>query len=202
MGSALGPHLPEPELEEYSMGILAEGRMDVFEEHLLTCADCQDRLLDMDSFINAVRSVSPKLREARRPFWKGLFRWRRAVWFVALPAVIILLAALRIGRAPERLEMTPITLSANRGGEGQAAEKASAGKPLSLAVDLTELPAFSSYRLVIVGSMGKQVWEAEARPESGKISVPMRKGLGAGQYYVRLYAPNRELLREFSLAVN
>jgi hypothetical protein len=123
-------------------------------------------------------------------------------WFVAFAALVVLLVALRIAPAPQPVEMAAITLRASRGIEGLAAAKAPAGKPFSLTVDLTELPAFPSYKLTIVGSMGKQVWETEARPQSGKINVPIKRGLGARQYYVRLYAPSNDLLREFSLAVN
>jgi anti-sigma factor RsiW len=63
----VGSHLAEAELEEYSMGRLPEARMEAFEEHLLACDACQDRLLEMESFVNAIRSVSPKLRAAPRP---------------------------------------------------------------------------------------------------------------------------------------
>ena len=201
----LGPHLLEPELEAYSMGTLSEDRMDVFEEHLLACADCQDRLLEIESFVNAMRSVSPKLRMARQPFWArlfgDLFRWPRVALSVALVATATVLVVLlpRITAPPEPVQMAALTLRASRGAEGLAA--APAGKPLSLTVDLTELPAFPSYKLAIVGAMGAQVWESQAFPENRKLVVSIAKGLPPGQYYVRLYAPASELLREFSLAL-
>src|SRR5580658_10159176 len=102
MGPVLGPHLLEPELEEYSMGTLSDDRMDVFEEHLLACANCQDRLLELESFVNAVRSVSPKLREERRPFWSGLFKWPRVALFVSFGATAALLMLLPRVAAPPK----------------------------------------------------------------------------------------------------
>ena len=67
IGSHLGisSHLEETELEKYSMGTLFEARLEEFEEHLLACDSCQDRLLEMEAYVNAIRSASPKLRPAR-----------------------------------------------------------------------------------------------------------------------------------------
>src|SRR5262245_27323636 len=66
MGLEMGPHLEEAELEQYSMGILPEQRITAFEEHFLVCQVCQDQLLEMEAYVNAVRSVSPKLRQVKR----------------------------------------------------------------------------------------------------------------------------------------
>ena len=77
--------------------------------------------------------------------------------------------------------------------------KAPAGQPVLLKIDLTELPAFPSYRVAIVNAAGKSVWQAEVISQSGEITQPLSKGLGAGHYYVRLYSPAGALLREFSL---
>ena len=65
MEIVIGSHLQEPELEEYSMGTLSETSPEAFEEHLLACDSCQDRLLEMEAYVNAIRSASPKLRPAR-----------------------------------------------------------------------------------------------------------------------------------------
>src|SRR5579862_3968004 len=111
MGPILEPHLLEPELEAYSMGTLSEDRMDVFEEHLLACGECQDRLLEMESFVNAVRSVSPKLREARRPFWADLFKWPRVAVLVTVgaAAAIGVVLVTRVTAPPKGVEMAALT---------------------------------------------------------------------------------------------
>jgi hypothetical protein len=207
MQLSIGPHLEESELEQYSMGILPQGRMDVFEEHFLACDSCQDRLLEMEAYVNAVRSVSPKLRQSPASSWSDfrakLFAGRRPVWATALALGVISLAILRVGPVPDdSREMIAVSLQSSRGVEGLAAAKAPAGKPLLLKMDITELQAFPSYRLEIVGQTGQQILETVARPESGAIVQPVRKRLPAGQYFVRLFAPTGELLREFSLGVN
>jgi hypothetical protein len=200
----IGSHPEEPDFEQYSMGTLSETRLEAFEEHLLTCGSCQDQLLEMESYVNAMRSASPKLRKARQSFWEDLFRWPRrpplAAAF-ALSVAAIAVVGVWIVAAPSRTEMASVDLHSSRGIEGLATAQAPAGKLLSLTADLTELPFFPSYRLEIVESMGKHVWDAVAVPEGGKITKATTKSLGSGQYYVRLYAPNGELLREFSLAV-
>jgi hypothetical protein len=203
MQFGIGSHLEEPELEEYSMGMLSEASLEAFEEHLLACDSCQDRLLEMEAYVNAMRSASPKLREKRQPFWASLFKWPRPAFVAAFAMGVVVLAVARIWivTPPARTEMASVVLHSSRGIEGLATAKAPSGKRLSLTVDLTELPAFPSYRMEIVDPTGKPVWQAVAHPENGKITQPTTKGFTAGQYYVRLYAPAGALLREFSLGI-
>jgi hypothetical protein len=199
----IGPHLDETELEQYSMGTLPEAREDAFEQHLLACDSCQDRLLETENFVNGVRSASPKLREERWTFWANQLRWPRPAWVAALALSAAALATtwVLISAAPDRTEMAVVVLQSSRGIEGLAAAKAPAGKPLSLTMDVTELPILPSYRLEIVGSMGKPVWQTTAHAQDNKITQPLAKRLPAGQYYVRLYTSGGELLREFSLGI-
>jgi hypothetical protein len=203
MQLGIGSHLEDTELEQYSMGTLSDTRLEAFEEHLLACDTCQDQLLEMEAYVNAMRSVSPKLREAPRSSWADLFRWPRSGWVAAFAAGVFALAMTRVWLAvpPARVEMASVFLYSSRGIDGLAAAQAPAHTPLSLTLDLTELPVFTSYRLEIVGESGKPVWEAMAHPQDRKIVEPTRKGLSEGQYFVRLYAPAGELLREFSLRI-
>ena len=203
MQFGIGSHIEETELEQYSMGTLSGASLETFEEHLLACDSCQDRLLEMEAYVNAMRSASPKLRKARRPFWATSFQWPRPAWGVAFAMGVVALGVVRVWIvAPStQIQIASVALHSSRGIEGLATTKAPAGKLLSLTVDLTELPAFRSYRMEIVAVTGKPVWEAVALPENGRINQPTTKGLSAGQYYVRLYAPGGALLREFSLGI-
>jgi hypothetical protein len=203
MQFGIGSHLEETELEQYSMATLSESSLEAFEEHLLSCDSCQDHLLEMEAYVNAMRSASPKLREARQPFWASLFRWPRPAWAAAFAMGVLVLAVVRVWTVvqPSRTEMASVVLHSSRGIEGLATTKAPAGKLLSLTVDLTELPAFPSFRMEIVSATGRPVWEAVAHPENRRITQRTTKGLSAGQYYVRLYVPGGALLREFSLGI-
>jgi len=204
MQLALGPHLEESELEKYSMGKLEEALLPAFEEHLIACVSCQDRLLEMEAFVNAVRSVSPALREAPPPDWRRLFVWPRLAW---AGAVAMSLAALTVGvirlQVPRGQAIaTAVFLQSSRGVEGLTLASAPAGRPVLLNIDLTELPTLPSYRLEIVDTAGKSVWESVAAPRDGRLAQPVTKDLAAGRYYVRLYSPDAELLREFGLRLN
>src|SRR5436190_16036889 len=97
MQTGIGPHLEETEIEQYSMGTLPHERVTPFEEHFLICESCQDRLLEMEAFINAVRSVSPKLRAARSR-WSRLWEAPRLGWATA--AAMSVAALLVVARAP------------------------------------------------------------------------------------------------------
>lgn len=208
MDISIGPHLEESEIEQYSMGILPQERMDPFEDHYLACEACQDRLLEAEAYVNAMRSVSPKLREAAESRWRAFLAkifgsgWR-PVWVAVFGMGVVALAILRVRPERERvMETVAVLLQSSRGVEGLAAAKAPTGKHLLIQMDITELAAFPSYRLEVVDRTGQQVMEAAAHSESGKITQLIAKGLPAGQYFVRLYSPSGELLREFSLGVN
>jgi hypothetical protein len=199
----IGPHLEELELEQYSMGKLEETRIEGFEEHFIACESCQERLLDMEVYVNAMRSVSPKLRHARPDFWRHLFRRPRLAWLSTAGLSAAVVAAGIWMLAPRsRVEMASVTLQASRGVAGPSVAMAPFGRVLSLNADLTELPASPSYRLEVVDATGHRVWETVAEARNGKIEQPMTQALRGGQYYVRLYLPGGgPLLREFSLQV-
>jgi hypothetical protein len=198
----IGPHLEETELEQYSMGRLPGTRVEEFEGHFLACDTCQDRLLEMEAYVNAMRSASPKVREARTSYWKDFFRWPRLAWVGALSLSAASIAVGILMLTPrDRTEMALVTLQASRGIAGPAIAQAPSETGLSLNVDLTELPAAPSYRMEVVNIAGQPVWETVAQGRDGKMAQALPKGLRAGQYYVRLYLPEGTLLREFSLRV-
>ena len=204
MQLGIGPHLDSAEIEQYSMGTLPEPRTADFEEHLLACESCQDQLLEMEAYVNAVRSVSPKLRATRRTHWE---RWAGWPWPAWVAATVVVAAALFVAREgmtvpARRAEMAILVLQASRGIDGVDGAQASAGQPLLLRIDLTEIPQSSAYRLEIVDSPGKPEWVGAAVPEDGTIAKQLPKGLSAGRHYVRLYGASGELLREFRLQVN
>ena len=51
-------HIPEDWLERYSLGTLEEPLMAPLEEHLLICHLCQDRLVETDDFLEAMRAAA------------------------------------------------------------------------------------------------------------------------------------------------
>jgi hypothetical protein len=64
--------------------------------------------------------------------------------------------------------------------------------------DLTGLAEDSSYRLEIVDQTGQTVRQGKLTRAQNGIQV---RGLGAGLYFVRVYLPAGELLREYGLRI-
>jgi len=182
------------------MGTLSAERIGPFEEHFMACAACQDQLLEMEAYVNAVRSVSPTLRQAIRQPRRAVRSWQVWAGMAASIATIFLIGRLWLG-APATGPSAVVVLQATRGIEGLSTAAASAGRPISLQIDPTELLASLSYRLEIVDSAGTSVSAGDAISQGGQIVQTLPKGLPAGKYYVRLYSASGELLREYGLQV-
>jgi hypothetical protein len=205
MALDLGPHLDESELESYSMGTLPEGRTPQFEEHLLACAQCQDRLLEMDQYINAVRSVSPRLREANRfDTWKQRLLEFLSPGKLVLVGAVAIAVVVAIGLNHTGLPQPPVTVTlvASRGVSDTADASAPAGRRLTLLIPLAEIPPAERYRVTAIDASGAVVWDQSYAPISGHLEVHLPQPLSAGSYFVRLYAVSGELLREFGLESN
>jgi hypothetical protein len=91
-----------------------------------------------------------------------------------------------------------VDLAATRGAAIEA--QAPAGRWLLLRLDLSNLPASSGYRAEMVNRSGNRVWQATvpARGSKADFKVP---GTQPGVYFVRVYRPPGELLREYGLEV-
>jgi hypothetical protein len=189
-------HMDAEDLERYSMGRSSLEETTIIEEHLLTCEGCQDRLRDADDYLLAMRTASEQLRRDEKAA-KGR-EWRFPTWFPALAAVacglLLVVVTLRFVRSPGPVVAVSLTALRSNG----AGTSAPAGRELMLHPDLTGLAENSSYRLEIVDQTGHPVRQGTlARAQNG-IKVP---GLGAGLYFVRVYLPAGELLREYGLEV-
>jgi hypothetical protein len=189
-------HVDAEDLERYSMGTSSLEAATLLEEHLLTCGRCRDRCCETGDYLLAIRTASQQLRRDERAAKER--EWRFPAWFPALAAVacgmLLVVATLRLARPPGPVVAVSLTALRNNG----AGSSAPAGRELVLHPDLTGLTEDSSYRLEIVDQTGHTVRQGTlARVQNG-IRVP---GLGAGLYFVRLYLPAGELLREYGLQI-
>ena len=193
-------HIDEEEIERYSMGAMPEGAIAPFEEHLLICESCQQRLAQSDVYVSAMRRASARLRTepVKRKFpW---LRFPRLVPALAGIAVLIVAAGLWLGRL-DRARLTPLRLTwaATRGAAIEATAPVGHTSFL-LRLDLANLPASPQYRLEMVDRSGNRVRQATvpARGSKAEFKVP---GTQPGVYFVRLYRPPGELLREYGFEV-
>jgi hypothetical protein len=189
-------HVDAEDLERYSMGTSPLEAAEVIEEHLLTCEGCQNRLRETDVYLRAMRTSAAQLR--RDESTANGREWRISTWFPVLVAVacgiLLVVATPRFIRPPGPL--VAVSLTALRG--GAAGNSAPAGRNLMLQPDLTGLAEDSSYRLEIVDQTGRTVRQGKLTQAQKGIQVP---GLGSGLYFVRVYLPSGELLREYGLRI-
>jgi hypothetical protein len=192
-------HMDEEELERCSMGAMPDDAIAPFEEHLLICESCQIRLAETDVYVSAMREASARL--CKGPLKRGLpwLRLPRLVPAMAGIAVLTVAAGVWLSRL-DTGEAHPFAadLEATRGAAVEA--KVPAGRWLLLRLDLASLPASSWYRLEMVDRFGNRVWQATApaRESKADFKVPRRQ---PGIYFVRVYWPSGELLREFGFEV-
>jgi hypothetical protein len=189
-------HVDAEDLERYSMGTSSRAVATFIEEHLLTCEACQERFRETDDYLIAVRTASERLRRDERAA-KGR-EWRIPAWFPALAVAAcgLLLVAVTLRFVRQQGPVVGVSLTALRG--NRVGNSAPAGRELMLHPDLAGLAEDSSYRLEIVDRTGHTVRQGRfARAQVG-IKVP---GLSAGLYFVRVYLPAGELLREYGLEI-
>lgn len=196
-------HISDESLEQYAMGSLEEPRLGETEEHLLLCSQCQDHLKEIDAYLKAMRAAAAQLESeeaSRRSFWAGVsaaLSIQRLGWVLGLAAVVIIGLAVRVWVTPRQ---TPVAvfLETSRGSE---VRHVPADKALNLTLDTTALAAYPSYQVETVDATGRLQAQFTAAAPEGKLKAPLLAGLRPGNYFVRLYSPTHELLREYGLVV-
>lgn len=183
-------HMDPEDIEGYSMGTIPEEVSARFEEHLLVCETCRDRVTESDELVRAMRKAAGEIRQQQA---LPADAWPSRRWMPLLAAAAAFVVALVFGwsRLSEKPEVA-VSLIAMRGGDLLA--HAPAGTPLALHPDTTGLPASASYGLEIVDSVGKSVWHGTF---PGNHVPPQSKG----SYFVRVYADGSEPLREYGLLI-
>lgn len=201
----LNRHVNDEDLERYSIGSLQEPVLSKLEEHLLLCPECQRRLEEMDAYVEAMRHAAGRLEaedDSRRRFWSRVsskLTFRRLAWVMGAAAAALLAVALRVSLNPTQPSPPyALVLETSRGAEAQHAP---AGRGLDLSLDITGLQPLPAYRIEIVDRQGTRVAGLRAELAQGRVRTSVTRGLGAGIYFVRLYAPSGELLREYALEV-
>jgi len=188
---SVGRHMEEDEVEKFCMRQMSDQESAPFEEHLLTCEDCRNRVLETDLHVSAMYHAATQVRGAsqERPMWS---------WTLGAASSVAVASAVMAGaflvRAPRNLELQEAHLYAMRGAAMGA--KVTAQRPLLLIPDLTGLPAFPSYRLPVVDAVGKPLFTGEVTAADPTKKVT---GVTTGIYFVRLSSPAGELLREYGL---
>jgi hypothetical protein len=56
-------HIPDDVLDEFVMEMLSEPDCAFWEEHLLICARCQDRVAEADEYVRVMKSAAAAISE-------------------------------------------------------------------------------------------------------------------------------------------
>ena len=64
MNTDFGEHIPEAIFDEFAMEMLCEDDCALWEEHLLVCEACQDRLAEVDEYIQVVRDAAAAIADS------------------------------------------------------------------------------------------------------------------------------------------
>ncbi len=190
----------EETVERYCLGRLESEELERFEEHLLVCPGCQDRVAASDEYIAAMklalRDIRARQAKPAGPRWNPL-RWTPLLAAGVAAAALAVFVHFRSPAGDPAPHM--VSLRAIRGFEDPAAA-APAGALLVLKADLSELPEMPSYRIAIADQGGAILWQASGTPEQGQLTVTLPRKLAPGRYWVRLLGGGN-LLREFGLKV-
>ena len=199
-------HAGDEFLEQYAMGSLTGPQVMELEDHLLMCSDCQTRLEEVDRFVAAMRGAAAELDErdeARRQKWTKVSGWlsfRRFGWAMAVLALLVAGVAARFWlRQSPPLPPFAVALEASRGAEVQHAPE---GRALEISLNTTGLSGFEAYQVEVVDATGSRRVQSRAPAVGGKAGLTVSKPLEPGSYYIRLYSPSRELLREYGLQID
>jgi hypothetical protein len=198
-------HPDEEVIEKYSLGDLSEIEASRFEEHLLICESCQNRVTESDGYVSAMQSAGTQIRrgtprtEDRRWYFPRLFpTLAAAAGVVFVGAVGLEWGAKRSGILHKAEPAFAINLVATRGDGIDA--KAPAGRPLTLQLDLAGLPPELSFRLEMVDGVGERVWQGAVSSQGSQAVASVPK-MSSGLYFLRTYAPSGKLLREYGLEI-
>ncbi len=220
-------HPPEEILERYAMGKAAEAETEQIEEHILICGQCRDALDESDHWIALMKAAALPAEPAKpaagpwQRWWQSLPGAKRAVgggWIAGFrtPAVAgTCAAALAVFFvAPvsrQQQEKGPgavvaeISLAAMRGNDLRV--EVPAGVVLRLRFEESIQREFVG-SVTIVTADGSPVWSGvpEKSQAVSSTSGADKIGLGIltpklqpGEYWVRVFGPGGDQIKEYGL---
>jgi len=191
-------HVSEELLEQYVLGRLPAAQVSAISDHLFECDQCNEQYEHAVNFVTAMREAAPEVRVAEEkpaPWWK-LNPWSAPVWAASLAALAILFVFIPMLRQPGAPLMAELT--AVRSGD---IVRVPAGHSLQLRLDTTGVEAAQQVRTQVVASDGQTIWEGVSQLKDGRWQATVNRRMSAGRYWVRVFNPAGEQIREYPLIV-
>lgn len=211
-------HGTEDQLEQYALGRLPDSELPVFEEHLLVCAACQERLEEVDSFTQGMRlalhsgvaedSVHDDAAQTNRWVKPGDSLWSKpSLWFDGFRGLrlafavtgltLVLVAGFVFSRGDRNL--TPVAafqLTALRG------EMPIVAAAKQLDITLVDAPdPGGPWRVEMADGSGDIAWTGKTQPAPKGARVQILRHISPGDYFLRLYAADGSMLHEYGFRV-
>jgi hypothetical protein len=139
--------------------------------------------------------------ESRKTYWARVSRvltFRRFGWAMAVAALVLGAVALRVTNK-RTVEPFALVLETSR---GSGMQHAPSDRRLELSLDTQGLPSFSGYALEVVDESARLQYQSHVKAEQSAVRASLPAGLRRGTYFIRLYSPARELLREYGLQID
>jgi hypothetical protein len=194
-------HGTDDQLEQYVLGRMASGEVEILEEHLMVCTACQEKLDRVADFTIGMRealetSPVPVVIRPRKTDW---FAWVRrpafsmAIGFAALVLVVGLFSNSRTKFAPS----ASLQLTAMRG------EMPFTVPARQFDLTLSDGPHEGGpFRIEVVNEMGLSMWRGLAQSGPDGVHVNVQQKLAPGDYFVRIYSADGKVLREYGFRVH
>jgi hypothetical protein len=194
-------HGTDDQFEGYLLGRMSDLEIPVFEEHLILCSVCRERLDSTEHFVLGIREALetvPANSASRGSDW---FAWLRRPAFLTSFAVAALaaVAALVIGVPSGRTKFAPVATLQLTTLRGDIPVSAPARE---LDLTLSDAPRQGGpFRVEVVDATGQSLWKGVSGTGPAGVQVKALQRFGPGQYFVRLYAASGQLLHEYGFRI-
>jgi hypothetical protein len=191
-------HIQEEMLERYALNQLPEEQLAPLEEHLLGCPTCQNRLDQVDAYVQTMKSALKDTQQSTEFFRQP------GVALVGAGALAVMGAILILPIRRSRLPAVDVRLIATRGADTLPMAHARSGAPLILHIDVSEIARPGGYGVELVDTKGVRIWHGPANSQANELSVEVGGDVRPGIYWVRLYDNSNPpaLIREYGLELN
>jgi hypothetical protein len=193
-------HGTDDQFEGYILGRMSDLDIPVFEEHLILCSACRERLDSTEHFVLGIRQVlaaEPVLTNSSSPV-SDWFAWLRRPGFsmaIALIAIAGVIALYSTGRT-KFMPVATLELTAIRG------EIPVSAPARELDLTLSDAPQQGGpFKVEVVDATGVALWNGMTGSGPAGVQVKAQQRFGPGQYFVRLYSASGQLLHEYGFRI-
>ncbi len=192
-------HQTDETLELYALKRLSEALTGEVEEHLLVCVSCQQRVDDLEAYALAMRQAiaDEPATEPANPIF-AQFRFPRfRIPTLAWAGVLVLFALVAGLYHPNGANLTPLASIQLTAIRGELVPSINPARKTDIV--LTDAPAGRELRAEVVDASGKTVWNGQFGGSHPEIQLTHK--LAPGNYFVRLYDANGNLMHEYGFRV-